>query len=75
MHGAPVHGRVEKQTAGPLSVTSFMIHLMNFQHLSVIVRVGGYCFYIVPPDKKSNPVSFVCIDQLVVPVLISSNVS
>lgn len=54
--------------------------IMDFWHLSVIVRVGGAgyrfaLFYIVPPNNKSKPVSFICIDQLVVPVLISSNVS
>lgn len=53
---------------------------MDFRHLAVIVRAGGAGYRIallciVPPNNKSNPVSFICIDQLVVPVLISSNVS
>lgn len=57
-----------------------IMHKMDFWHLSVIVRVGGaeYQFalvYITPPNNKSKPVCFICIDQLVVPVLMSSNMS
>lgn len=68
-------GRVGRQTAGPLAVTSYMMHLIDFQHLSVIVRVRGaaYRFCVVPPNNKSKLESFVRIDQLVVPVSISSN--